>query len=106
MAATPLSKASSDRSENDLKPLISKRSRRMAHTTASSTGCPEDVELLADWETVWQRTEFLSLSPSRHEKAAPGRKTVVSVTRATYWGKRNLVRNQLWLLAPTTGSTR
>src|SRR5262245_36117917 len=31
MAVTPLSKASSDRSENDLKPWISRRSRRMAH---------------------------------------------------------------------------
>src|SRR5881394_3246378 len=31
MAVTPLSKASSDRSENDLNPLISRRSRRMAH---------------------------------------------------------------------------
>src|SRR5205085_10540509 len=31
MAVTPLSKASSDRSEKDLKPLISRRSRRMAH---------------------------------------------------------------------------
>src|SRR6185295_3351390 len=29
MAVTPLSKASSDRSENDLKPLISRRSRRI-----------------------------------------------------------------------------
>src|SRR5262245_18262724 len=31
IAVTPLSNASSERSENDLKPLISRRSRRMAH---------------------------------------------------------------------------
>ncbi len=101
MAVTPLSKASSERSENDLKPLISNRSRRMGHTTASSERCLRDVELLADWETVWQLTDFLSLSPSNPEKAALSRKTVVSVTRATYWGKGNLVRKRLWLLAPT-----
>src|ERR1051326_2067063 len=34
IAVTPLSNASSERSENDLKPLISKRSRRMAYTRA------------------------------------------------------------------------
>src|SRR6266700_2652182 len=32
MAVTPLSKASSERSENDLKPLISRRSRRMEYS--------------------------------------------------------------------------
>src|SRR3954468_23772656 len=31
MAVTPLSNASSDRSENDLNPLISRRSRRIGH---------------------------------------------------------------------------
>src|SRR5947207_15830498 len=31
IAVTPLSKASSERSENDLNPLISRRSRRMTH---------------------------------------------------------------------------
>ena len=36
MAVTPLSKASSERSENDLNPLISRRSRRMVYTTAST----------------------------------------------------------------------
>src|SRR4051794_38509457 len=34
IAVTPLSKDSSDRSEKDLKPLISRRSRRIQHTTA------------------------------------------------------------------------
>ena len=37
MAVTPLSKASSERSENDLNPLISRRSRRMTHTPASTS---------------------------------------------------------------------
>src|SRR5882672_8094324 len=41
MAVTPLSKASSERSEKDLKPLISKRSRRMAYTTASRRDAPK-----------------------------------------------------------------
>src|SRR5258708_36487658 len=36
IAVTPLSKASSERSEKDLKPLISIRSRRMAYTRASA----------------------------------------------------------------------
>src|SRR5262249_50696300 len=46
-------------------------------------------------------TEFCGLSPPDTSEDGPGRKTVVSLTRATYWGKRNLVRKRLWLLAPT-----
>src|SRR5438552_893643 len=38
IAVTPLSKASSERSENDLNPLISIRSRRMDYTTAERGG--------------------------------------------------------------------
>src|SRR5437879_5833348 len=38
IAVTPLSKASSERSENDLNPLISIRSRRMDYTTAEREG--------------------------------------------------------------------
>src|SRR5205814_1662360 len=39
MAVTPLSKASSERSEKDLKPWISRRSRRMSYTTGMEIGC-------------------------------------------------------------------
>src|SRR5215831_5612470 len=72
MAVTPLSNDSSERSENDLNPLISKRSRRMTHTHSGHRHrC-----LKSAWN-VWlggRRTQ-----------------TAVSVTRATYWGKTNLL---------------
>src|SRR3989475_10650570 len=45
IAVTPLSKASSERSENDLKPLISRRSKRMGTHHAYTLGRAQHPEL-------------------------------------------------------------
>src|SRR5207253_10959424 len=76
MAVTPRSNASSDRSENDLKPLISRRSRRMAHTTArepvphgaarvareKGPGVP-DTTTRSGWDADGQRTDIRPFRP-------------------------------------------
>src|SRR5947207_1009090 len=89
IAVTPLSKASSDRSENDLKPLISRRSRRM-YTPSGNCGLPDadcgrnpqskyaarnppsairrGVEVC--WETTWQIDRLLAHLRS-HQRRHP-----------------------------------
>src|SRR2546427_10634348 len=73
IAVTPLSKASSERSENDLKPLISIRSRRMDYTTAERGGLAScegrsrhhalDTKFSPGWEADRQRTTSAAVRP-------------------------------------------
>src|SRR5262245_46232197 len=121
MAVTPLSKASSDRSENDLNPLISRRSRRI-RTPPRLVRLKPDPTYRHESTSQWTLGTVLSLAgrqtghrPFRSalgrlaqgepigdlslaRQAAPGRKTVVSVPRPSYSGKINLQHN-LWGLA-------
>src|SRR5439155_11579602 len=106
IAVTPLSKASSERSEKDLNPLISSRSRRMEHTHPRKADAidhargpvkpdPSHHYLILLGDRSYRL--FAAPSPSRSLTAAPRRKTVVSVTRPRYRGKGKLSPNVLGL---------
>src|SRR5215217_3631420 len=94
MAVTPLSKASSERSENDLKPLICRRSRRMKTPPGMPARWGSDAQFWLGYRTTTDR--FAALSPARRCRAAPGLETAVSVARARYCGKRKEQRKPLW----------
>src|SRR5436190_2675221 len=126
MAVTPLSKASSDLSEKDLNPLISRRSRRISqfHCGLRSADCgfqnprtstsrripilqlnPQSAirdRQCEDWLGSNRITTVREPTPSGRMKAAPRLKTAVSLARPSYRGKRNLQHYSLWSLARTT----
>src|SRR5262249_42201808 len=104
IAVTPLSKASSARSENDLKPLISSRSRRMVHTLdkfcrhADGRLCRRETRMTRPRPQAGGRVFFWlgsrfgngpirALSRSDAERGPGAAKTVVSLTRPSYCGK-------------------
>src|SRR5579864_4113005 len=73
MAVTPASNASSERSENDLKPLISRRCRRMRNTTdvEYDVRIPPEADHL-DWLGYRPATEPFGRPLARRSEDDPG----------------------------------
>src|SRR5262245_41091399 len=100
MAVTPLSKASSERSEKDLNPLISRRSRRMDTPRLARPEDPDATAFSAGWDAERQTDRFRGLSPSGRGGWPQADKSVVSLTRPSYSGKTNLTPQLIVVVRP------